>query len=159
MGDINAGDVLNNLAENLKLNIPTAAFPQKIASSIVPTFDVLSNHGKLFMKGTGNSVSGSVGLLTVPQDKDFYLCGATLSYTTNAACDSTNLDLIIYPAEGIGGNALLRIYKQTLTAFSDTVVLDLKHPIKLSKGSTIAFTDSFGAGAASKFCSIWGYYI
>lgn len=109
------------------------------------------------VKQAGSNVSGNVPVYTTPSDKDFYLTSVTLSYSKNVTCDVANgayrLSVVI---DGVT-TYIASIALQTLTADNSNLSLNLSTPVKIDRGTSIATTNSFTAGAFIRQVCISGY--
>lgn len=107
------------------------------------------------IRSATRSTTGVTTLYTTPADKDFYLCGAILSWTADAANDGTQVAINL-TQQGVAYQ-LLQLVKVTLTATAQNQSIDLNRPIRIDRNTSITFGGTFGAGTSRCNCTFWGY--
>lgn len=121
-------------------------------SKVTPVMDV--NIPIIQVSSNSVTTSGTIDV-TFPSGKDVYVTGITISASYTAAADSTNVSASVT----INGSqrSVLRMMKQTLTAFYDTHTAIFPAPMKIDRGSVISLTDSYTVGAGSKSINVYYY--
>lgn len=107
------------------------------------------------LRSASRTTTGSSFIFTTPADKDFYLCGVSVAWTTDAANDSTNCSLSVTVNNTVV--QLVTLNKTTLTATAQSNTLDLARPIRLDRNTSVTVGSTFAAGTARISGSIWGY--
>lgn len=156
--DTQAKDVINNLIDGLKLNPVTDSIPHAVIPTIQPTFEVKRRVCNIVEGNAGASSGSAVTIYTTPSDKDFYLVGANLTMSKDAACDTTTGSLQLSATINGTVKNILRMSHTTLTALQGNVSISLPVPIKIDRNTAITIiTLSFTAGTFSRGANIIGY--
>jgi len=110
------------------------------------------------VRSANRSTTGSSTVFTTPADKDFYLCGATLSAMCDATADNTNYALNV-TVDGVSNSRdILRIEKLAATfALSQTLTQVFDPPIKVDRNTNITASSTFSAGNSRLSACIHGY--
>jgi len=153
---INRSSVLLNTQDILLLQSGNQAPPIEANNSIQPVVEVGPTFSNI-VKRSVNTNTGTSTIYTTPADKDFYMTGFSHSVTKNATSDNTLCLLNVI----IGGAtlAISALQFQTLTAASDHIEMTFPYPLKIDRNSIIAHNGTFGAGAMSKICVIYGFLV
>jgi len=114
---------------------------------VKPTCNIIRN-GTLF-NGTSST------FYTTPSNKDFYLCGCSLSVIKDATSTSTG-SWISFVQQGVA-RTFCFIAGLTLTAQNDSIVVDFNHPIKIDRGSYIDVNAGTNVANCRSAACIWGY--
>jgi len=152
-------EVTRGLAKNARIAESKDKVPDELAEKIVPTLETnpaLLRRCNIVRSGVTTAANSVV--YTTPTDRDFFLVGATLSMSKEAADSNTNVSLVLTPYYNYGTTfsmALLYITGATLTASHDNQSLSLPTPLLLARGSTITITKV--AGNSNCAATIVGY--
>jgi len=159
MAKIYNSDLFKELKDGAKIQQAVDRIPNEIAEKVIPVMEV---NPKLLrtiniIKNVYGTATGNLTVYSVPSNKDFYLVGADIS----AQEDALSTNTATYIAATIDGAAvrILQLSKLTLTADSKNGSISFNTPIKIDRGTNITLSNSFGAGAAVKTCTIYGYVI
>jgi len=160
MPTIYNSDLSKELQQGASLQV-SGGIPNQLAEKVVPVMEV---NPKLLrriniVKQISKTASGSSTIYTTPTDKDFYLCTALLSCSSDAANDGTNFYLQCIPDEIGQTTNLIHITKITLSAINQSLVEYFFNPIKIKRNSVIAISHTFTAGVANFSGSITGYTV
>lgn len=143
------------------LGHPVENIPQLDTSKIILTSEV---NPKLirrieFIIGGGQSSTGSFNIYTTPTTKDFYLTDISASLIKDVVCDSATG--AIYVSVVIGGvvSKIINFSIISLTAQDKTISLHFDAPIKLDRGTNVAFIGTFTAGVMRRDISLMGYFV
>lgn len=128
---------------------------EEIGDEIIPVV-VVERYANIVREAEGAG-TGTVTAYTTPADKDFFLTGFNMNYSTDAACDTTSLSVQVF-IEGVS-RLLIRRKKITLTAASETVVREFSKPIKIDRNTAITLVCSFAAGNCPRSLTICGYTV
>jgi hypothetical protein len=156
MARIHNSEAIKRILDDAGIQTSRDETPQELARKVVPV--LISNpERRINVASSGaRGSTGSATVYTIPDDKDFFLTTAMLSYTADAVCDGTLYELTVPLATG-ETVSLISLPKQTTTAGFDHEVLALSKPIKLLRGGTISATHTFTAGASSVRGNITGF--
>jgi len=113
---------------------------EKVPSAI-PVCEVNPKVIKNIRSIATSTSSTSQTIVTTPIDQDFYLVGCTLSVTKDATATSVGTS-ITYTDEYSLSSSLCRIAGLTLTPQSQTVSVQLTHPILVKRNTAINLTNS-----------------
>lgn len=153
-------NLTKEIIEGARLQQQQGSIPQELAEKVIPVMEV---NPKLLRScnivyGTVNGANGATTIYTTPTDKDFYLVAANLNNTSDAACDNTNIQLVVTTENGVS-EQLIYLTKISLTAFNDSISLSLPIPLKLKRNSTITIEQTFTVGVSRSGGSIVGYTV
>jgi hypothetical protein len=132
--------VTQEIVRSLKLDTNVDKIPNAI-----PTIEVgLKNSKELLCANTSNTNSTPINMITTPLDRDFYICGASLSTIKDVTATSAlcTLDVTINGQTAV----LLSIAGLTLTVQSSTISQTFKNPIKIDRGTIVRITNSTATG-------------
>ncbi len=97
-------------------------------------------------------------ILSVPNDKDFYLCGAHLTTKRDATATAESSFIQAY-ADG-KAIQLCRLNSRTLLSVTQGIVSDaiLMYPIKIDRGTDITVNNSTNVADIETHGTIYGYF-
>jgi len=150
------------LVDGGKIAVSVDGIPSELAEKVVPVMEVNPKLLRLnnIVESTFQATNGSVTLFTTPVDRDFFLTSVSIALVKDVACDlaSGAIALSVTLPSGIV-KSLIRLPVLALTAQSSELSLSFSQPIPLGKGSPIAISGTFTAGALSRSGSITGFTI
>lgn len=154
--NINKSAPKDNLVNELGLQTTQIEIPDKLNSSVQPTFDLRERFTKSIFTAT-STTTGTSTIVVANTQLDFYLTFIHLNYTKDAACDNTSVILKVY----INGNNInfITIRTTTLTAENGIINIPLPYPIKIDRNTNITLSNSFTVGTMTKAATIGGFYI
>lgn len=133
-----AGDAIDNDVEGLYAVVP-----------VTPVCRIV--------RSVSSQSTGNMSAYTTPTDKDFYLTAIQASFAKDATCDVASgpgrVSVVIDGAT----QYILEFALLTLTAQSDAVVIVFPYPVKIDRTSSIAWTNTFTAGAMARTLTLVGY--
>lgn len=145
-------DITKEIIEDLKLQV---AQGDKVLSPI----PVLEVNPKLVKNGIAktntSSSNGNTTIYTTPTDKDFYLTGFIFSMTKDALCDTATALLRATTNSQVTDIAALGGI--TLTAQDKIIAVNLQHPIKIDKNTSIVLNCGKTAGSILLTGTIFGF--
>lgn len=157
MAKIYNNEVGKRLAKNAGIQVSVDKVPIELAEKIVPTMET---NIELLRKCTrreyglaNNSASATV--YTTPTDRDFYLCGAQLSYIKDATATSAYSRLNVSVDGAI--LSIIHIPQFTLTAGNGSVAININPPLKVDRGTAISVVNSTNVANVQTAGNIWGY--
>ena len=115
---------------------------------VVPITNLIKN---------GSSTSGTASaIFTTASDKDTYLSGVLLGFSSNASADATLFTVTVTVLGQTVRIAELR--KQTLTAESRSIYAQFRDPIKVDRNTAVNIQQStFTVGGSSVTGIVYGY--
>jgi len=159
MATINNSQAIQRILDDAGIQTAIDEVPKQLARSVVP---VLISNPKpstyKVIKNAYNTTQSATVLYTTPSDKDFYLTGIWFSNNSDVACDNTSMIINVVPENGVS-TSILQIYKPSVTVYVESFPYSFSKPIKLERGSTILFTNSFTAGSSVTSISLTGYIV
>lgn len=158
MSKISNSDTIRELIKGANLQTGFDNIPNDLARSIVPTLEINPEQYRkstIVRKGTASNATSATAY-TTPTDRDFYLCGCSLSVCKDVTSTSTNSDIEVYPFGETAVN-ILTVAGLTLTADAGTSNLVLPFPLKLARGSTIKVLNTTNVANVRAIGSIVGY--
>ena len=115
---------------------------------------------------TGYSVSTvatnatSATLVSLPNDRDFYVTWACLSTIKDVTSTSTMASLLMDLADStVGSTQILHIAGITLTPQADSICISFPYPLKLTRGTNITVNNSTNVANVSSRGSVGGFYV
>lgn len=161
MAYIDNSETAKELIEAIRGNANTNLPPKQIANQVIPVIDINPKHSRRvnIVKRTSRSTTGGSTSYTTPTDKDFYLVGASLSYSCSAACDSNTYTVGATISGDTTATNILELRKETLTLRDDYANIMLNYPILLARGTNITVNQTFTAGTSSVASTIFGYTV
>lgn len=150
-----SSEVVDSIKDITKLSSVELPSYFKIMENITPVLNI--NPRKcLITRGVTSSVTGANTVYQILTNQKFYLNTVTLSVSNDAACTATFVSFRYYQDNVLRD---ISFSFQTLTAreFHHTIIFPV--PIELDAGSIIYMRLDFGAGNATKFCHISGFYL
>lgn len=153
MVDIQSKEAVDRMSEELKIQ-PALVLPKKLADNIQPVFEISKKVANI-VRSNSNAVTGSLTVYTTPTDQDFFLTAATVGHFENNLSNNilTSLNVVINGAT----RQVLEIAKPGGFQVDQNIALTFDTPIKIDRGTNITVSNSFGAGAATKFATLIGY--
>jgi hypothetical protein len=130
------------------------SIPDEITGPVA-VIEIAPRTNIIYVGSATNATNGS--LVTLPNDKDFYLTAAVLTVNKDVTSTSILTQLTVVPDGGVS-IALFSIAGITLTAQSETITLSLSHPIKLARGSQIQVTNSSAVANVHARANVAGYF-
>ena len=102
-----------------------------------------------------STITGAVTIFLTPSNKDFYLCGAQFSLTTDAVADNIQgvLSVTIDGAE----RHLILLTKQTTTSVHLNQGMSYNFPLKIDRNTNIRAQTGFTVGFCRYGGTIIGY--
>lgn len=161
MANINNSELSKELIDGAKIQTSFDKIPTQLADKVVPVMEVnpkLLHTNDIVRGGTSNTSSSTASVYTTPTDKDFYLTSIAYYIIKNAACDNT-ANTVVVSVEGSGDQILLSVPSITLTAMDYGTSVTYTQPIKLTRGTTVRMSSSFGAGVLIRGLNITGYTV
>lgn len=158
MVTINNSELFKELKDGSKLQQLTDIVPSQLQNIVVPVMEV---NPKLLrrcniVRSLDLTNSSNATIYTVPADRDFFLCGATLSVIKDVTATSVKSRIEIF-ASGIVTN-ILTIVGLSLTVQSETISSFLPFPVRIDKGSIIKLSNSTNVANVTSSACICGYY-
>lgn len=143
------------------LQIDTARQPSPIISEdkVQPIFSVTANRYCQITRGASSTGTGASTIFTTATDRDFFLTGASLSFSKDATCDlasgsNVNLNVVVDGAT----RQILILSNLTLTAQDKQLSIALNPPVKLDRGAVVQISStSFTVGNLVKVATIQGF--
>jgi hypothetical protein len=156
MATIYNSQLKEEIRDGAKIQQNVDNIPSRLADSVVPTMEV---NPKFFRRINVIARATSTGTIyTTPTDKDFFFVGCQMAGAHSTASASGSSTLSVIP-EGQAAIIVSSIFARTsviLDVDTSNSTLMLPLPIKLAKGSIIAYTaTNFTANA----CTIFGYEV
>ena len=161
MATINNAQLTKELIEGAKIQLSYDDVPGRLATAVVPTMEVNPKLMRVanVVDGTGESTSGTITLYTSPEDRDFYLTNAIISFSKDATCDVSTGSLQLKGYMNGVNIRLAELALLTLTAERDSLSVVFPTPLKLDRGSSISIAATFAAGVMRKSGNIIGYTV
>jgi hypothetical protein len=163
MVQIHNSDLFKELRDGTKSQqLRDGVLPSQLAEKVVPVMEV---NPKLLrrceiVRTNAASNATTATIYTTPTDKDFYLCGASLSVIK----DVTSTSVVSAIAAPVGGGTtdtrrILVISEISVTIQNGSVATSFQTPIKIDRGVTIVVTNSTNVGNIRADGCIWGYLV
>lgn len=157
-------ELVSNLISTLKLRADDIT-KFKVSKTIVPVIEtnpkILQNPNVIKSIISANNPGSATTVYAVDSNRDFWLCGFSISAIKDATSDvSDGLFVSLQATINSAPEYLLRVTGLTLTAQSYTAIQSLNRPIKIDKGSSI-FMAAQSAPTVGKYwrsCTLWGFY-
>lgn len=147
-------NIVNKAIDELKLNPLTDAIPKQVIPTIQPIYKLNPTYS-FIVKNASASPTGVTTIYTTESTKDFYLTGFTMAITSDGTCDNTFCILRGY-VNGVQ-TILGDLRKQTTTAGSQSLSLNLSYPLRIDRNTAITIETSFTAGASTRSGTIYGF--
>jgi len=174
---------LTNLKESLSLDDhPTATKMNNQVSPVLTTVTIPITTGSKICGVSGKNMADGVAMLVAPstagilcQDNSAvtranfsiytvqaapvktYVTRIVIAATTSAANDTTSFQVLINPKNlGVSTQAA-NLAKQTLTAYTDNIVVMFPQPILLTEGSGILISCGQTVGALLMITTVFGF--
>jgi len=132
--------------------------PQKVGNIVSPTFTMNQLYSTRAF-GAASSATGTMSIVQIQSDRDFYLTAAILSVAKNAACDVATGQLYIYAITSGLTSRYAAISVLTATDQHSICAVSFPYPVKIDKGSLIQANGTFTAGAMTRDARIFGFYL
>lgn len=131
-------------------------FPTQLANQVLPIVECnpLMLPKKVLFASNGQSISGTLGILTPSSSRDTYLTGITLSIAKDASCDIATGAVRVIGTIGGVSVSLLGISCITLTAQNSTVTVQFTEPVKVDRSALISYNTTFTAGVCASWCTL-----
>lgn len=156
MARVNRSSVLLWIQETLGIQSGVNSIPVELANNIQPIFDIQPKVSTVLKSGARSS-TGSSTIYTTPADKDFFLTFVTLTLTKDATCDNTLTSVSV--VNGGATTNLAIITSQTLTAYTNQIVVNLSYPLKVDRNTAIQLSATFTAGTLSTRTTLGGFIV
>ena len=152
-------DLTKNIVDGAKLMTGSDVVPSELAEKVIPVLDVTPDFHRFcnLSDGSAGTTNANLTIFTAPTDRDFYMTNLQVCYMANATADNT-YHIVSVVIDGIRRN-LIYLIKLSLTADTQSVVLNYKIPIKLTRGSTVLMENNFTVGSVAKAGAVTGYTI
>lgn len=139
-------------------NAGNIQFPHKVKRSIQPIIDVspVKNYCDIIVSNLLSNAT-AVTIYTTPTDRDFFLCGVSMSVIKDVTSTSTRASITAIPFGSTGVVQFSIIQGITLTAQSDSISSVFNPPIKLARGSIISLNATTNVANISESGTIWGF--
>lgn len=157
---INNPDLKRELITGAGIQTAYDSVPSQIAEKVVPVMEVnpklLRTINIVRRASAVNSTAGTI--YTTPSDKDFFLCGVSLSVIKDVTATSIRSDINGFP-EGDSVRELISIATLTLTVQDSSSSLFFNIPIKMARGTNISLANSTNVGNITAVGNIYGYIV
>lgn len=130
-------------------------FSPEILPNIQPVMQI--SRVANIVREVGSAATGTFTIFTTPADKDFYLTGAMLSFTKDAASDLTTMAMNVVIAGAT--RSIVVIPTTTLVAGTMQHNAPITTPILVDRGTTIGVTGTFTVGTATRFGLVQGFTV
>jgi len=133
--------------------------------AVIPVVDVSPKNATGFVVSTSGTNTGvlpiSAAMLrnVTVDDSIIYLTGVYASYIKDATCDLATGAIAVYcqPAD-VGQNVnIISFPVIALTAQSDSIYINFRNPIKLTKNTAVTIQGTFTAGVLVRALAVHGY--
>jgi hypothetical protein len=153
------GDLIKEMREGAKIMLSADGVPSEITDKVVPVMECNPNlFRKISIIKTASLTNGTAAtIVTAPTDRDFFICGITLSVIKDVTSTSLATDV----RTTINGNVatLMIISGQTLTAQSATMSISFSNPIKVDKGANVTLNHTTNVANIRGDAIVYGYYV
>ncbi len=160
MARINRTNVIQKAVNDLALSQTGEKIPSETLEKVQLTYSLNSQFSSFITSSLATTTgSVSINLPSVSTGSETYITSVTCSFAKDATCDVATgaLNATLIPADsGITSN-VLRQAVLTLTADSQTSVIEFPYPLKVKNASPLAYTGTFSAGAMSRTISATGF--
>ena len=147
----NNSEIVNEIANALKLQRYKEGIPQKINPLISPVIDAKPIRNNV----VANRKTTTGTLYTAPSDKDFYITGFNMNITAIAQAEALIYGAISIKLPNGDTEELCRLYSHTRVgeAVNEGMAQTIK-PLKVKRGETITAT---GSGTTAINATLFGF--
>jgi len=145
--------VSNEIVEAFKIDRQVERIPQAIPVIEVGIKSVKNNKAASFARTT----TGTASLYASSAINKTYITGLQVSFIKDAACDIATGDINISTTIGGISTIIARFAVITLTADTQSVYIDFKHPLLIDRSATISFTATYAVGLMVRCGTIYYY--
>jgi len=159
MATIYNSDLLKGMQEDASLQV-SQGIPTQLAEKIVPVMETNPNllrKTNFFSDFSRTTTGTSIVAATFSSTVDTYVTGVHVQNQTDSAADNTTI--LLYVSTEKGNSYLYRANKISLTAFNVDTYIQFRDPIKVTRGSTAAFSNGFSVGVSTSSVQIFGYTV
>jgi hypothetical protein len=155
-------DLTKELREGAKIQSATDPTPSELAEKVIPVMEVnpklLRNYDLLGQAEsvTTSSAPGSV-VLTANILKETYVTGILLTNVSDVVADNLSLNVRMV-VNGVR-KLFVILRKPTTTAYSNSVYVSFNGPVKIDRGSTITFVNTFTVGVSVSSICVYGFEV
>jgi hypothetical protein len=159
MATINNSDLFKELREGIKLQQLRDVIPSQLADKVVPVMEVNPKMLRRINSVKNNIATNatSATIYTTPTDKDYFLCGFTLSMIKDVTSTSTS-SRVLATIDGVS-TILASIVGISLTPQADSISVQFLEPVRVDKGTNITVTNSTNVANVSANGTIYGYTV
>ena len=155
MAEIQNSEVYNQFGEDTKL--PPQDLPRNLHKEIMPVLSVKPDKICNIARENDSTTTGAVTVFLTPSNKDFYLCNAQISLSSDATADNIQgvLSVTIDGAE----RHLILLTKQTTTVIHLNQGISFNFPLKIDRNTNIRVQTAFTVGSCRYGGTIVGYTV
>lgn len=156
-------DLSREFSEGGRIQVSRDKIPDQFADKIVPVMEVnpkLLRRCDQIFSITNGTINTSATILTTPSDRDFFLCGFTISWTNDAASQASSASIVLSPDQLAASQQCFKMQNVTGVAGSQNMTCDFNRPIKIKRGTAMTAT-ILGAAVGTSYLAVtvWGYTV
>ena len=157
MATIYNTDLLKTMIDGAGIQISKDVVPNQLAEKVLPVMETNPNFFKKItvLRETNGTNSVATTIYTTPTDRDFFLCGCSVSFAKDVT--ATSLSSSITADIDRVNRVLILLNTLSLTIERGSEVINFIPPVKIDRGASINQNNSTNVGNVYSRGIIWGY--